>query len=280
MAKNDAPIFRCGWRLPFVFYYFLSGSSSGLFLHLFWDHIVIKNPSADRTTFYINFIPAIMTSIGLASLACKKDKSLKGAFPIDDQNRLWFAIDVLLGVTFIGLANWYAFSGGKFAALCAGFTAILYILCQGRNLFPVQSSETFRLNRFPILSFTSGISTGYGIWIILRLNPKGLPGNLWIHWGAFVILINLVTWGYVIWINNPFFSKNIASTLRRNITLIAVLDGGVPILMVLGIYFSGLAVEMSKTFVTRLGNCCGISLCLGGWIKFYLVLKNFAVNRI
>jgi hypothetical protein len=280
MAKNGAPIFRFGWRLPLVFYYFLSGSSSGLFLHIFWDNIVIKNPSADRTTFYINFIPALMTSIGLASLACKKEKSLKGAFPIDDQKRSWFVIEFLLGVVFIGLSNWYAFSGGKLAALCAGFIAILYILCQGLNLFPVQSIETFRLNLFPILFFTSGISTGYGIWIILRLNPRGLPGNLWIHWGAFVILINLMAWGYVIWIKSSFFSSKILKRLRRNVTLIAILDGGIPILAIIGIYFSGLTLEMSKTFVTRLGNCCGISLCLGGWIKYYLVLKNFAVNRI
>jgi formate-dependent nitrite reductase membrane component NrfD len=280
MVKNGAPIFRCGWRLPLVFYYFLSGSSSGLFLHIFWDHIVIKNPSADRTTFYINFLPAIMTLIGLASLACKKESALEAAFPTDNQKRLGFVIEVLLGLVFMGLVNWYLFSNAKFVAVGAGLTAILYILYQGLNLFPVRSIEAFRLNIFPILFFTSGISTGYGVWIILRLNPRGLPGNLWIQWGAFVVLMNLAAWGYVIWVNKPLFSSKVLKTVRRNATLIAVLDGGIPVLAVIGIYFSGLTVEMSKTFVTRLGNCCGISLCLGGWVKFYLVLKDFAVNRI
>jgi hypothetical protein len=115
------------------------------------------------------------------------------------------------------------------------------------------------------------ITTGYGFWLLLRSFPKGIPGDLWIPWGATLVLFNLSAWGYFIWVSNSIMSIEVFRSLRTKATLMAVLDGGIPILALMGIFFSGLTADISKTWVTRLGSCCGISLCLGGWIKINLL---------
>lgn len=279
MIKNGIPIFTFCWKLMSIFYYFLSGLSSGLFLHIFWNNIILKNPSQDRTTFYINLMPTIMAVSGLFFLAFAKGLSLKGDFPIRRQLQKGVVKEVVLGMIFIIVTGLYAISGNLFAAYCATISALLFIFGRGFAFYRIQFFTAYKSYFVPLLFFTTGMTTGYGFWLFLRFSFMGIPGGLWIFWGVMLILMNLVVWGCVIWPKNSVMPSTLLRPLRTKATLIAVLDGGIPVLALMGIFFSGLMADVSKTWVTRLSGCCGISLCLGGWIKLYLFLKILLNNH-
>jgi hypothetical protein len=261
-----------------IFYYFLGGLSSGLFLHIIWNNIVLKNPSQDRTIFYINLMPTIMAISGLFFFAFAKGLSLKGA-PIRRQLQKGVVKEAVLGMIFIILTGLYAISGNLFAAYCATISALLFIFGRGFAFYRIQFFTAYKPYSVPLLFFTTGMTTGYGFWLFLRFFFMGIPGSLWIPWGVMLILMNLVVWGCFIWLKIFVMSSKLLRPLRTKATLTAILDGGIPILALMGIFFSGLMADVSKTWVTRLSGCCGISLCLGGWIKLYLFLKILLNNH-
>jgi hypothetical protein len=279
MAKEGINIWDSCWKLSLILYYFLGGLSSGLFLHIVWNNIIFKNPLQGRTTFYTNLVPAIIAIIGLAFFLFAKGFSLKGAFTVGRQFRKKEDKKAFLGMIFIIGAGLYAISDNLLVAYFTAMSALLFMLCQGVGCYRILFFTTYKSKMVPLLFVTTGMTAGYGFWLFLRFSIKGIPGSLWLPWGVMLILISLMVWGSFIWRNNAVMPITLLRQLRTRATLIAILDGVIPILALMGIYFSGFMAEISKTWVTRLSGCCGISLCLGGWIKLYLFLKTLLNNH-
>lgn len=262
------------WIWSIVLNYFLGGSASTLYLHLFWSNIVLKYPSVGREDTLIKLIPAILATLGLLGpifTIGKPSAKVNFTNPIINSN---FTKETFFALLFIALSIGNSIKGGVILAYSAFGAAILFMCCRGVIFSRFQNESLWNSIIVLIIFLTSAGLTGYGLWIILRVRFLNTTGGLWITWGVILISLNLLVLGYYLWIKDYRISSRILKPLWAKATLLITLDGCIPLLTLLGIYFSGLAVEMSKTWVTRLGTCCGISLCLGGWIKFYLFLKN------
>ena len=262
------------WIWSKVLNFFLGGSASSLYLYLFWSNIILKYPSVGREDTLIKLIPAILATLGLFGpifTIGKPSAKVNFTNPIINSN---FTKETFFALLFIALSIGNSIVGGVILAYSAFGAAILLIFCQGIIFSRFQNESLWNSIIVLILFFTTGGLTGYGLWIFLRVRFLNTTGGLWITWGVILISINLLVLGYYLWIKDDRISSRILKPLRAKATMLVLLDGGIPLLALLGIYFSGLAEEMSKTWVTRLGTCGGISLCLCGWIKFYLFLKK------
>lgn len=279
MMKIVAPISQRHWKWPAVLNFFLGGSASGLFLHLFWNNLILNNPSVDRTTIYINLLPALIALAGFSMLSLEAGRPFRGIFLLHHLTRSWMSREALFGLFFISLSISYALTDLAILAYGAVCAAFLLMFSQGYILARARAVSAWNCDFIPIALFTSGICSGYGLWIILHVFPAGLTGNPWVTWGIFAILMNLAAWGIYLRILRTRLDNQSVIQLRAKTALWVALDGVIPLIALIGIYFSGMAAETAKAWFIRLGLCCGISLCLGAWLKLHHLLHKGGLMR-
>ncbi|MGD9210206.1 MAG: polysulfide reductase NrfD, partial [Desulfobacteraceae bacterium] len=243
MIKIVAPTAQRHWKWPAVINFFLGGSASGLFLHLFCKNVFFNNPSVDRTTTLINLTPAIMTMVGLFALTLEAGRPSKGYYLFCHLKRSWMSREALFAFFFIFLSICYTLTDIVLLAYSAGLAALLFMISQGFILGRARAVTVWNSNFMPLLFFTSGICSGYGFWLLLNVFPYGLKGNPWVSWGMVAILINLMVWGIYIGLFKGEDQNQVLKTLRARTKIFVFLDGIIPLLTLMGIYFSGMAVE-------------------------------------
>lgn len=273
MAENVVPILQGCWKWPALLGSFLSGSASGLFLHLFWNDIVLKNYSIDRTIVLVNSVPVLMAVAGILFFAFEVGLLFHRLGWTRQQLKLWWVKRVLLPGLFLLSSACYAIANTRFSAYGAACAAILLIVFQRVDLSVNHTAAEGASIRTPFLVSSSWIFCGYGFWMLLRIWPRGIPGSLWIVWGAILVLLNLLVWGGYLWLQCPGVSRNNPAMARTELPLMLMLDGGFPLLCLMGIHLSGLAAGAAKAWVIRFGLCCGISICLGGLVKLYVIMN-------
>ncbi len=274
MIEIVAPIVQRHWKWPAVVNFFFGGSACGLFLHLFWNSVILKNPSVDQTTAYIHLLPVLIALTGFLALIVEAGRPLRSHYLMHHLKRSWMSREALFGSLFIGLTIGYALTNLATWAYAAAAAALLFMLSQGYIVAHARAIGGWNSDAVVMLFFTSGICSGYGLWMILHIIPQGLTGNPWVTWGFIAILINVIAWGGYLWLPQNRGGGLEPKPKKAMSICLGVLDGIVPLLALVGIYFSGMAAETAKVWFVRLGLCCGLSLCLGGWLKLHhLVTK-------
>lgn len=279
MIEIVAPIRQHHWKWPAVLNFFLGGSSAGLFLHLFWSHIILGNPSVDQITGILFVVPALMAAIGLACLALEAGRPLRGIHLGRHLAQSWMSREALLGVMFITLTIFYALTLRPQLAVAAAVAALLFMLSQGFILSRCRAVAVWNSYAMPMLFFTSGIASGYGMWLFLRVSPRLNPGNLWISWGTVVVVVNFIAW-LIFSRFHQHRGKRYPVPLggKKNIIQV-ILDGWIPLSAFLGIYYSGFAAGNAKFWLAALGYACGLSLGLGGWFRLNDLLTKSGMMR-
>ena len=279
MINIVAPIMQRHWKWPAVTNFFLGGSASGLFLHLFWKNVIFKNPSLGRTTLFINMIPAIMTLVGFFVLTLEAGRPSRSVYLVLHLKKSWMSREALFGFFFICLTICYALTDFATLAYGAFLAAILFMFSQSFILARARAVTSWNSNFVPLLFLTSGILSGYGLWMILHICPQGLIGNPWVTWGIIMVLINMATWYGYLWLLQNRKQHQCQKELSVRLLLMVLLDGVIPLLTLMGIYFSGMAAETAKFWFTCLGFFCGIALCLGGWLKLHYLVSKVGLMR-
>lgn len=173
------------WRLPAVINFTFGSMGAGYYL-LTLIEAGIETGMPVVMGMEHGFIATVLILAGFFALLFEAGNPLKSYLSIINVRQSWMSRELLFALLFIVCVGMNALFSHPLLRLMAGVMAFMFIVSQGFIIYKSRAILAWNVWPIPPLFVFSGLSSGYGLWLLLRLR-EGV--NSTVQWvGALVLL--------------------------------------------------------------------------------------------
>jgi DMSO reductase anchor subunit len=221
------------WRWPVIINLFLGGMATSFYLLSILVVMLQKGRLDVSQPATFKLLAPLLACLGFFVLAIEAGRPLRGHHLLRHLRHSWISRETLFGAIFVAAAVLDRFFPHP-ALLCMACTAAMGLLfSQGFIIYRVRAITAWNVQLIPLIFFTSGLSTGSGLLLVVLCERTLVPMCAMI--AMVCVVLNVGVWLlYLHWRYDSAFRKS-TENLRRPLNLLLTVGIGhlLPILLLL-----------------------------------------------
>jgi len=268
------------WGRPAAANFALGGMASGLYLLSFIMEILAEDSLRVIHPIALKLLAPVLVCLGFLALTVEAGRPMRSRYLLRALSCSWMSRETLAGGVFVLFAIVDFFVSHIVLQAIAALAAIGLILSQGLIVYRARAVISWNVSLIPLVFFTSALSTGFGLMLMLAAPGKGVSGLDWMAVGLMCVGINLVVWvGYLLHYHDAEF-REATKELRRPIAWIVIVGIGhvLPVIilllmMIAGNFGDGFKLQQCISILT------GLFIIVGGLSQKLGLLQRTNIMR-
>ena len=182
------------WAWPVVANFTLGGMAAGFYLLNVLVETFQGNMPDRYQTVVFKLLPPLLVGLGFICLTIEAGRPMRGIFLLNNLRSSWMSREMVIGAVFIlsaVLDTLFPHAIIEISALCS---AAGLIISHGFIFYRAVAVRTWNEPLIPVHFFTSALSMGFGLLLLLGVCSNDTLGMYAIVTGMICVLINQVIW--------------------------------------------------------------------------------------
>jgi phenylacetyl-CoA:acceptor oxidoreductase subunit 2 len=259
------PVKQKIWGWPAAVNFIIGGTGGGVYLFSFIQTFMRFGSASFSKSLPFGLIPPLLLSIGFLCLGIEAGRPLRGCYLFRNPRQSWISRETLACCIFIPAALCDYFFPYPVLKLFAITAALGFLGSQGFIVYRSRAITAWNLPIIPLVFLSSGLVSGYGLFLILTATVATRPDQTMLFFGLILLLFNLSIWLIYLWQSSSTDLSSVTITLRQPFSLTLTVGFGQIIPLVLLLFLLVQKRTIDPVFLSQIIVLCGILLLIGNF---------------